>query len=442
MRQMLTGAALAAIGFFAGSANAADLKADIAADYGYLEGLYKTLHANPELSFMEVETARRMAAEFRKLGFDVTEGVGKTGVVGVMQNGDGPVVTLRADMDGLPVAEQTGLAYASKATGENRFGEVQPIMHACGHDVHMTSLIGAARQLVERKGEWSGTLILIAQPAEEIGLGARAMLDDGLYERFPRPDYVVALHDSASLAAGKVAYTPGWALANVDSVDIYVRGIGGHGAYPQTTKDPVVIGASIVTALQTLVSREISPLEPAVVTVGAFNAGAKHNIISDEAHLQLTVRSYTDEVRARLLDGIQRIARAQAASAGLPEDLYPRIEIEEDYTPSTYNDPALAERLAGRFRDRFGEENVIQADPVMGGEDFAWYGRLEPKIPTMIFWIGAVAPGKVAAAQAGGDPLPSLHSPFFAPQPRPTILTGVEAMTAAALDLLQPAISE
>ncbi|NHK27093.1 amidohydrolase [Parvularcula flava] len=442
MRHMLTSAAIAAIGFFAGAAHAADLKSDIAADYGYLDGLYKTLHANPELSFMEVETARRMAAEFRKLGFDVTEGVGKTGVVGVMRNGEGPVVTLRADMDGLPVTEQTGLAYASTATGENRFGEVQPIMHACGHDIHMTSLIGAARQLVERKGEWSGTLILIAQPAEEIGLGARAMLDDGLYERFPRPDYVVALHDSASLPAGKVAYTPGWALANVDSVDIYVKGVGGHGAYPQTTKDPVVVGASIVTALQTLVSREVSPLEPAVVTVGAFNAGAKHNIISDEAHLQLTVRSYTDEVRAKLLDGIQRIARAQAASVGLPEELYPRIEIEQDYTPSTYNDPELADRLANRFVARFGADNVIQADPVMGGEDFAWYGRLEPKIPTMIFWIGAVSAEKVAAAQAGGEPLPSLHSPFFAPQPRPTILTGVEAMTAAALDLLQDTETE
>ena len=418
------------------SAGAQDLRSDIEADYPYLQNLYETLHANPELSFMETETAARMASEFRGLGFTVTENIGRTGVVGVMENGSGPVVMLRADMDALPVREQTGLPYASEATGMSHLGEEQPIMHACGHDVHMTSLIGAARRLVERKNDWSGTLVLIAQPAEELGLGAKAMIDDGLFERFPRPDYTVALHDSASLPAGTIAYTPGWALANVDSVDIHVQGIGGHGAYPHTTKDPVVIGANIVTALQTLVSREVSPLDPAVVTVGAFNAGAKHNIISDEAHLQLTVRSYTDEVRARLLDGIQRIARGEAASAGLPEDLYPRVEIEEDYTPATYNDPALAERLARTFRNRFGAEQVVEVDPVMGGEDFSWYGRVDPKIPTMIFWLGAVAPEKVAAAEAGNGELPSLHSPFFAPEPRPTLLAGVEAMSSAALELL------
>ncbi|MCI5043751.1 MAG: amidohydrolase [Aquisalinus sp.] len=413
----------------------AELREDIAVDYPYLEDLYKTFHASPELSFMEVATARRLVAEFDKLGFDITEGVGGTGVVAVMRNGEGPTVTLRADMDGLPVREETGLSYASQMTGPNRFGDVQPTMHACGHDVHMTSLVGAARRLVAMKDQWSGTLILIGQPAEEIGLGAKAMIDDGLFTRFPRPDYVIALHDSASMPAGTIAYTPGYALANVDSIDIYVKGVGGHGAYPQTTKDPVVIASEIVLALQTLVSREVSPLEPAVVTVGAFNAGSKHNIISDQAHLQLTVRSYTDEVREKLISGIQRIARAQAMSAGLPEDLYPVIEMEKDYTPSTYNDPQLAYRVSDTLKAAFGADNVMEVDPVMGGEDFSQYSRVEPTIPSFIFWIGAVAPEKVAAAKAGGPPLPSLHSPFFAPEPEPTLKTGVEAMTRAALEL-------
>lgn len=431
--------ALCAVGFgvlfLAGSALADDLRRDIDRDYPYLEDLYKTLHANPELSFMEVETAARMADEFRAQGLDVTEKVGKTGVVGVLRNGAGPTVMLRADMDGLPVEEQTGLPYASTRRGLTHFGEEQPTMHACGHDVHMTVLIGALRQLVERRDDWSGTLVVIAQPAEELGLGALAMLQDGLFERFPRPDFNVALHDSASLPAGQVAYSPGWALANVDEVDIYVKGVGGHGAYPHTTKDPIVLGSQIVMALQTLVSREISPLEPGVVTVGSFQAGSKHNIISDGAHLKVTVRSYTDEVRAKLLSGIERIAHGQAASAGLPEDLWPVVEVGDPYTPSTYNDPGLSERIATILRERLGPDNVILADPVMGGEDFSQYGRVEPKIPSLIFWLGAVDPDRVDAARNGGEPLPSLHSPFFAPLPEPTLKTGVEAMTSAALEL-------
>lgn len=441
MRKILkglgTGAAVLMAGFAIANAQPAtgDLRQSIAQDYAYLGPLYEHFHQNPELSFMEVETAKRMADEFRALGFKVTEKVGKTGVVGVMKNGKGPTVMLRADMDGLPVKEATGLSYASTAVGLNRFGEEQPIMHACGHDVHMTALIGSLRQLTARKDQWSGTLVVIAQPAEELGLGAKAMLDDGLFRKFPRPDYNIALHDSASLPAGKVAYSPGWALANVDSVDIYIKGIGGHGAYPQTAKDPIVLGAQIVNALQTLVSREVSPLESAVVTVGAFNAGYKHNIISDEAHLQLTVRSYSDDVRETLLEGIKRIAKAQAISAGLPEELHPVIEFEEDYTPSTYNDPDLANRVAASLRVALGDENVLEVDPVMGGEDFSRYGREEPKIPSLIFWVGAVDPAKVEAANNGGEPLPSLHSPFFAPVPEPTIKTGVEAMTTAALAL-------
>ena len=435
MKKLLSTAVFASAALF--GAAQAELRDDIAADYAYLDNLYKHFHKNPELSFMEEKTAKRLAKEFKSLGFKVTEGVGKTGVVGVMKNGAGPVLMLRADMDGLPVKEDTGLPYMSKATGKNRYGDVQPIMHACGHDIHMTSLVGAARQLVAAKDQWSGTLVLVGQPAEEIGLGATAMLDDGLYTRFPTPDYNVALHDAANLPAGAIAYTSGYALANVDSVDIYVKGVGGHGAYPHTAKDPVVIASQIVLALQTLVSRETSPLDSAVVTVGAFNAGFKHNIISDEAHLQLTVRSYTDEVRQNLLDGIKRIAEAQAASAGLEPDMYPKVEMKDVYTPSTYNDPELTARVAGVMTARFGEDRVIAADPVMGGEDFSQFGRTEEKIPGVIFWLGAVDKEKFAEAQEKGEALPSLHSPFWAPAPEPTLKTGVEAMTAIALDILK-----
>lgn len=412
------------------------LDAAIEADYPYLEALYQAFHKNPELSFMEVETAKRMAQEFRSAGFEVTEQVGRTGVVGVLRNGDGPTVMLRTDMDALPVVEQTGLPFASTKRGANRVGYEQPIMHACGHDIHMTVLVGTVRRLVAAKESWSGTLVVIAQPAEEIGLGAKAMIDDGLFERFPKPDYNIALHDSAGFPAGMVAYTPGWALANVDSVDIIVKGVGGHGAYPHTTKDPIVIGAQIVLALQTLVSRETNPLESAVVTVGAFHAGEKHNIISDQAHLQLTVRSYTDEQRRKLLAGIQRIAKAQAMSAGLPEALYPEVSWEEEYTPATYNDPELTDRLAGILKQQLGPQRVMEVDPVMGGEDFAHYGRTDPAIPSVLLWLGGVNPEKWREAQEKDISLPSLHSPFWAPDAEPTLKTGVEALSAVVLDIL------
>ncbi|GGY42248.1 amidohydrolase [Parvularcula lutaonensis] len=429
-------AALAASALALSAASAQDLKADAAKDWKALRPLYEHLHANPELSFEEHETAKRMARELKKLGFRVTEGVGGTGVVGVIENGEGPVVMVRADMDGLPVVEDTGLPYASKVTAKNRFGETQPAMHACGHDVHMTALIGTMRQLMNRKDDWSGTLIAILQPAEEIGEGAKAMLDDGLYDRFPTPDYVLGLHDAAQMPAGMVGYSSGWALANVDSVDLYVKGVGGHGAYPHTTKDPIVIASQIVNGLQTLVSRETDPLDSAVVTVGAFNAGYKHNIIPDEAHLQLTVRSYSDETRQRLLSGIERIARAQALAAGLPEELMPVVEISDPYTPSTYNDPDLTARATSAMAAVLGEENVIATPPVMGGEDFSQFGRTEEDVPTLIFWVGAVDPETFAKSQAGEVELPSLHSPFFAPDAEPTITTGVTAMTAAVLDLM------
>ncbi|NNU15145.1 amidohydrolase [Parvularcula sp. ZS-1/3] len=430
-----TALAASALALFA-SATAQDLKADAAADWKNLKPLYEHLHANPELSFMEVETAKRMAKELRKLGFKVTEKVGKTGVVGVIENGEGPTIMVRADMDGLPVVEDTGLPYASKKTQANRYGDVQPTMHACGHDVHMTALIGTLRQLMDRKEDWSGTLVAILQPAEEIGEGAKAMIDDGLYERFPKPDFVLGLHDAAQMPVGMVGYASGWALANVDSVDLYVKGVGGHGAYPHTAKDPIVIASQIVNSLQTLVSRETNPLDSAVVTVGAFNAGFKHNIISDEAHLQLTVRSYSDETRDRLLKGIERIAKAQAMAAGLPEELMPRMTIADPYTPATYNDPDLSVRAANAMREILGEQAVMETPPVMGGEDFSQYGRTEDDIPTMIFWVGAVDEEVFAASQRGEVELPSLHSPFFAPDAEPAIVTGVTAMTAAVLDLM------
>lgn len=416
----------------------------IEADYGnHLEALYRHFHAHPELSHQEVETAARLAAELRALGFAVTEGVGGTGVVAVMENGEGPTLMMRADMDGLPVREQTGLDYASTDTDVDHRGVENPVMHACAHDTHMTALVGAARQLVERTDEWSGTLVLIGQPAEELGEGAVAMIEDGLFERFPTPDFNISFHTFSAIPTGTITYVPGYAMANVDSVDIHVQGRGGHGAYPHTTKDPIYLASMIVVNLQSLVSREISPLEPGVVTVGAFNAGAKHNIISDGAHLQLTVRSYSDEVRQQLLSGIERIARNQAAAYGLTEEEYPRIEIEETYTPALYNDPELAGRAVSALRARFGAEAVVETDPVMGGEDFSQYHRTEHNIPTFMFWVGGTTRERLESYIARGQTPPSNHSPFFAPDdPRTTIVQAAEGMTAVALELLSPAAAE
>lgn len=404
-------------------------------DYEYLEALYLHLHQNPELSFHEEKTAARLAQELRSAGYEVTEKVGGHGLVAVMENGEGPTLLLRADMDGLPVKEQTGLAYASQAMGFNDAGEEVSVMHACGHDVHMTSLVGAARALSADRDSWSGTLVLIGQPAEERVGGAKAMLEDGLYERFPKPDYNVALHTSASLPAGQVGLTAGYALANVDSVDIAIKGIGGHGAYPHTAKDPVVLASQIVIALQTLVSRETSPLDSAVVTVGSIHSGTKHNIISSSAHLQLTVRSYTDEVRANLLAGIKRIAEAQAHSMGLPEQLWPEVTYSEA-TPSTYNNPGLSRRVSEALKGELGSDNVKELTPVMGAEDFAYFGRTADNIPSVIFWLGAVSEADSALAAAGEKKLPSLHSPFFAPDREPTLRTGARSLTAVAKSLL------
>ncbi len=412
-----------------------NIKTAALADFKYLESLYFHLHKNPELSFHEEKTSKRIAKELRKTGFEVTENVGGFGLVGVIKNGPGPVLMIRADMDGLPIEEKTGLDYASKTKVVDDLGKTVSTMHACGHDVHMTVFVGTARRLVEMKDKWSGTLVMIGEPAEERGAGARAMLNDGLYTRFPRPDYALGLHANAVLATGQIGYVEGFALANVDMVDISIPGVGGHGAYPHTTKDPIVLASQIINAAQTLVSREISPLEPAVVTVGSIHGGTKHNIIPDQVDLQLTVRSYSDETRNSLLEGIKRMARAQAQVMGFPADKLPVVKVRDEYTPALYNNPALTKRISQVFTNRFGTERVVEVKPVMGGEDFSEYGRVEPKVPSFFFWLGAVDPELIKTSMKTGKSLPSLHSAYFAPVPEKTILTGVEAMTSAALDL-------
>jgi hippurate hydrolase len=419
-------------------ASAAALSDAIRADMPMLMTLYRDLHANPELSMQEVRTPAKLAPEMRKLGFAVTEHVGKTGVVAVMKNGAGPVLLIRADMDALPVKEQTGLAFASKAMGKLPDGTDTPVMHACGHDTHVTTWLGTARRLAAMKEQWSGTLVMILQPGEETSEGATAMLKDGLFTRFPKPSYVLGFHDAAVLPAGMIGITPGYALANVDSVDITVRGIGGHGALPATTKDPIVLASRIVTTLQTLVSRENDPLKPAVVTVGSFHSGAKHNIISDEAKLQLTVRSYEPEVRKALLDGIARIARGEAIAAGIPDDRMPIVTVREALsTPATFNTQQLSNRARELFTARFGAARVASPPPAMVGEDFSRYYLADKRIESLLFWVGGTP--KLKWDAAGGNPqkLPSLHSPFWAPDAEAVISTATEAMTVATLDILK-----
>ena len=439
MRFLWTGvAALAFTMPAAAQSGTPDLGGEVQKQMPSLMTIYRDLHANPELSFMEVRSAGILAAEARKLGFKVTEKVGGTGIVAVLENGPGPVVLLRADMDGLPVTEQTGLPGASKVRVTTKEGVETGVMHACGHDTHMTAWVGTARVMAANRDKWSGTLVMIGQPAEERGAGARMMLEDGLYTRFPRPQYALAFHDAAQFPAGMIGYTPGYALANVDSVDILVKGLGGHGAYPQATKDPIVLASRIVTSLQTLVSREISPLDSAVVTVGSFHAGAKHNIIPDEAKLQLTVRSYTDEVRAKLLDGIARIAKGEAIAAGIPEDRMPIVSVEKDeFTPAMYNTPDFTQEMAGFLKTRFGDTRVAQMPPVMGGEDFSRFSREENKdIKSLIIWVGGVPQAEYDAAKKEGRTLPSLHSPFWAPDAPVVISTATEALTVMAMKLM------
>lgn len=437
MRKIFAASLVAATCLAFAPAHATDLQKSVAQDYPYLFSLYKHLHTHPELSFKEVETAKRIGDELELAGFAVTRQFGGEGLVAVMKNGEGPTLLIRSDMDALPVAEQSGVPYPSTVKSIEQTGQEVSVMHACGHDVHMSVLVGTARRMEALRSEWSGTLILIGQPAEERGAGAKLMLKAGLFEKFPRPDFNLALHVSPTLAAGKMGFVSGYGFANVDSVDIFVKGIGGHGAYPHMTKDPVVLASQIVLALQTLVSREMSPLDSGVVTVGAFNAGAKHNVISDGAHLQLTVRTYSDEVRTHLLDGIKRIALGQAKSFGMPESHMPEVTIKDEYTPSLYNHPDLTARMKQAIAGEIGEANVVDENPVMGGEDFARYGRQEPKIPSLMMRLGSISAEKIKAAQNGGPALPSLHSSRYAPLPETTITTGVASMTAAALDILK-----
>ncbi len=405
-------------------------------EYPGLFDLYRHLHTHPELSFHEENTSVRIADELRKLGFEVTSRIGGFGVVAVLKNGPGPTVLVRTDLDALPVKEETGLAYASAARATDDKGRETDVMHACGHDIHMTVFTGVAQMLVQLKTRWQGTLVLIGQPAEERGSGARAMLANGLFSRFPKPDYCIALHVNPEMPAGTVGCVEGFALANVDSVDVTLRGVGGHGAYPHKTKDPIVLASEMVLALQTIVSREIQPGESAVVTVGSIHGGTKHNIIPDEVMLQLTLRSYTDEVRNQTIAAIKRIARGLAQAAGIPEDRMPIVTIKDEFTPATYNDPALARRVSTALKEWLGEANVHAVKPVMAGEDFSEYGRTAAKIPICIFWLGAVKPDQWEESRRTGKLLPSLHSSRFAPLPEPTIKTGVTAMTAAVLELI------
>ena len=402
-----------------------------------LEMEYRELHANPELSNQESATAEAVAQRLAAAGYEVARDVGGHGVVAVLRNGEGPTLMIRGDMDGLPVTEETGLAYASEVRVANPSGSgLTGVMHACGHDIHTTGLVGTARLLAspEARAEWRGTLVVVAQPAEEIGEGARRMIGDGLFDRFPRPDYALALHVDAFLPAGQVQTVPGWARANVDSVDITVYGRSGHGARPQSAVDPVVAASQLVVALQTIVSRRIDPLEPAVITVGSIHGGTKHNQIPDQVHLQLTVRSFSDDTRRELLDGIRQLALDVCRAFECPRE--PEVRQKEFHTPSLYYDPELDAALVAVLAAALGRENVSRGVKAMGGEDFGRYSR-ELGIPAALLFLGSVDPDVLRVSELPGEtPLPSLHSSRYAPEPRATLRTGVRALSHSALALL------
>ena len=404
----------------------------------HLTSLYHELHASPELSLHEEKTSQRMAAEMRGLGLEVTEKVGGWGVVAVLKNGPGKTVLVRTDLDALPVREITSLPFASKVRTKDDAGNEVSVMHACGHDMHMTCWVGTAGALIASKELWHGTVVFIGQPAEEKSLGASAMLDAGLFTRFPKPEACLALHCSAELPAGTLGITTGGATASVDSVDIIVHGVGGHGSQPQATKDPVVLAAQLVLALQTIHSRELHPLDPAVVTVGSIHGGTKHNIIPDEVKLQLTIRAASMETRKKILDAIERIAHGLGMAAGLPEGLLPEVKTSPVFTPVLENDPALCNKLSEVFKSTFGSDHFIKTRPSMVGEDFSRYGRTEDHLPICMFWLGTVPPAKIAEAEKTGQLLPSLHSPFFHPDAGPTMTTGIRAMTSAVMACLKP----
>ena len=411
-----------------------------------LLAIYKDVHSHPELSGHEEKTAALVAKELRAAGCEVTENVGKYdnpklkcyGVVGIMRNGGGPTVLVRTDMDALPVHEETGLPYASTVTTKNDEGRDVSVMHACGHDAHIAAFIGTARVLERLKADWNGTIIFVGQPAEEAVGGARAMLKGGLYGRFGKPDFALGFHDKADLPIGHIGVTPGYTYANVDSVDVTVRGIGGHGAYPHKTKDPIVMAAEMINAWQTIASRENNPLDPIVVTVGSIHGGTKHNIIPDEVKMQLTVRTDKSEVRDRVLKAIDDIAKGIAMAGGVPADRAPIVTVEKDQlTPATYNNPDLTKRLIAVWKKTLGDANVDIVDPTMGGEDFSEYSLPDHSIPAVDFHIGAVEPEKIAQFKAEGKDLPTLHSSKFAPVPEPTIKVGIIGMASAVLDLMK-----
>jgi amidohydrolase len=405
--------------------------AQIDAVYPQVETLYLDLHRNPELSYHEEKTAAKIADQLRKLGYDVTTGVGGNGVVGVFKNGSGPVVMLRAELDALPVPEKTGLPYASHVTTHDDRGVEVPVMHACGHDLHMAVGIGTAALLVQDRDRWHGTFIYVGQPAEERIGGATAMIKDGLFTRFPKPDFAFAVHDSNGQPAGKIGYTSGFSASNADSVNVTVYGVGGHGSAPQETVDPIVIAARTIVSWQTIVSREIDPQDPAVITVGTIHGGTKNNIIPDEVVMQLTVRSYKDEVRKHLLSSIERIADAEAAAANAPKK--PLVEHVEG-VGAVYNDPQVTSRLVERLKLVMGDSNVVVERPIMASDDFAEYRY--GGVPSVMLELGAVDPAKYAEAMKSGQALPGPHSPYFAPDREPSLKTGIEVEMAAILELM------
>ena len=411
-----------------------------------LLAIYKDIHAHPELSMHEERSAAIVAKELKAAGYQVTERVGKYdkasvtcfGVVGVMKNGAGPIVLVRTDLDALPVHEETGLPYASTVTTKNDEGKEVPVMHACGHDTHIAAFIGTARALAKLKDQWHGTIVFVAQPAEETGNGARALLKGGLYDRFGKPDFALGFHDKADLQTGHIGVTEGYTSANVDSVDVTVRGVGGHGGYPHKTKDPIVLAAEMINAWQTIASRENNPLDPIVVTVGSIHGGTKRNIIPDEVAMQLTVRTYKKQVREKVLAAIERIAKDVAAAGGVLPERAPIVTVRKDeFCSATYNNPELTKRLVAVWRKSLGNENVEIVDPTMGGEDFSEYSLADHSIPAVDFHIGAVDPVKIADSKRNGTPLPSLHSSKFAPVPEPTIRVGIIGMTSAVLELMK-----
>jgi hippurate hydrolase len=431
---------LAAALFGAPASAAPDFSAAVKADYDrQLRALFEDFHRNPELSFKENRTAKIMAQQLRSVpGVTVTEGVGGTGVVGVMKNGAGATVLVRADMDGLPLEEKSGLPYASKVKQTGVDGVESPVMHACGHDVHITSLVGTAKRLAAMKDRWKGTVLFIVQPAEERVGGARAMIEDGLYTRFPKPDYALAFHVAADLPTGTLSASEGIQYSSADSVDIIVHGVGAHGASPHSGKDPVYIGSQIVVALQGIIGRERQPLKPAVITVGAFHSGSKHNIISDRAHLQVTVRANDEETRAQLLASIKRVAEGIGRANGLPDNRLPEVKVSEG-TPTTINDTMLARRLNGSLARELGANAVRPYEQTgMGAEDFAFFVEAKHGVKGYYFDVGGTPQAAFDAEKAGGPPVPSHHSPLFKIDPEPSIRLGTEAMTVAVLDLLRP----